>query len=39
MPFNKLTIMPRFRVWYYANTRDESYTITLRPEMILKAGF
>jgi hypothetical protein len=39
MPVKTLTIMPRFRAWYTTNSKDENSRITLRPELILKAGF
>ncbi len=40
-PLNKLTIMPRLRIWYSYNsdTNDESATTKLRPELILRAKF
>lgn len=39
MPVKKLTIMPRFRVWYSFNSNEEHSVVEIRPALILKAAF
>lgn len=39
MPVKKITIMPRFRMWYSFNSNEEHNALEIRPALILKAAF
>lgn len=39
IPVKKLTIMPRFRAWYYFKSSEENSVVHIRPAIILKAAF